>query len=266
MVDISVQQYNLVTNMLSFTIAVMGAGSIFFFAQRSEVLAKYRASITILGIVTAVATYNYFRLYQSWTSSFSVNNGVVRFSGIPYNDTLRYADWLLTVPLLLVALVLVLDMPTRQARLRSIVMGLLAAEMIVLGYPGQISTDPEARWIWWGVAMVPFLIIIVQLYGGMRQSVNAQATETRKLIAGARFLTVLTWSAYPVIYVLPLVGITGSIAFISTEVGYAVADMLAKVAYGVMIYLAAAGKSVPDLERTHVPAAMPRAAGAKTLA
>ncbi len=57
-----------------------------------------------------------------------------------YNDIVRYADWLLTVPLLVIALILVLDMPARQARLRCLVLGVQAAEMILLGYAGQIST------------------------------------------------------------------------------------------------------------------------------
>jgi bacteriorhodopsin len=236
MYEMSLNQFELVVNVFSFTIAAMGAATAFLFLQRSEVLPRYRAVVAISGLVTLIATYNYFRLYNSWHEAFVLVNGVVKYTGHGYNDTYRYADWLLTVPLLVIVLVLVLDLPPRQVRLRSTVLGLQAAEMILLGYPGQISTVAATRWLWWGAAMVPFAIIIQQLYIGLADAVRTQPTAVRGLIVGARFMTVLVWCFYPVVYVLPLVGVTGSTEFIATQIGYAGADLLAKAAYGIMIY------------------------------
>ncbi len=59
----------------------------------------------------------------------------------------------------------------------------------------------------------------------------------------ARFVTVLTWCFYPMVYVMPMLGITGSAVFISSQIGYAVADLLAKVGFGALIYLIAARKT-----------------------
>ncbi len=245
---LNLTQYELVVNVFSFTIAAMGAATLFFFLQRGELLPRYRGVAAILGIVTMVATYNYFRLYDGWATAFDVLHGVVRATGRPYNDTYRYADWLLTVPLLVIALVLVLDMPARQARLRCLVLGLQAAEMILLGYPGQISTVTSTRWLWWGAAMVPFLIIVQQLYIGLAEAVAAQPKEARGLVVAARFMMLVTWCFYPAVYILPLVGVTGSTAFIATQVGYAGADITAKAVYGLLIFLIAARKSQIERE------------------
>jgi bacteriorhodopsin len=155
---------------------------------------------------------------------------------------------LLTVPLLVIALVLVLDMPARQARLRCLVLGLQAAEMILLGYPGQISTVTSTRWLWWGAAMVPFLIIVQQLYIGLADAVAAQPKEARGLVVAARFMMVLTWCFYPAVYILPLVGVTGSTSFIATQVGYAGADITAKAVYGLLIFMIAYRKTQIERE------------------
>lgn len=243
--DISLVQYNLVVNMFSFTIGTMGAAAIFFYSKSRDVLPKYRTGVTLLALVSAVACYNYFRLLFSWKDAFSIMNGVVTATGIPYDDSYRYADWLFTVPLLLIALVLVLDLPARQARNRGIILGLLAAEMIVLGYPGLITTRTDARWVWWAVAMVPFTIIMYQLYVTMAKIVDAQPEAARRLVSRARFATLLSWSFYPAIYLLPLAGVVGTAALISTQIGYAVADMVAKAVYGVLICAVAVSKSQP---------------------
>ncbi len=245
MLTISLVQYDLVSNVFSLVIAVMGGATLFFFLQRAELAPRYRVVATLAGIVTLTATYNYARLLGSWAAAFSPSHGALTATLYRFNETYRYADWLLTVPLLLIMLVLVIDLPRRQAQIRCFVLGLQAAEMILLGYPGQISTDATTRWAWWGAAMVPFAIIIYQLYVTLAKSVRAQPEEARHLIVAARFLTVMIWCTYPVIYLLPMFGYTGAASVVLTQVGYAAADVAAKAVYGVMIYLIAARKSVP---------------------
>ena len=195
-----------------------------------------------------VATYNYARIYVSWHDAFAVVNGAVTSTGVPYTDTFRYADWLITVPLLLVAFVTVLDLPPRQIRLRSIILALLGAEMIAVGYPGQIATSIETRWLWFGVGMIPFVIILIQLFGSLGNAIEAEPAEGRTAIRLARLGLVLSWPVYAVVYVLPLLGFKGSFVFVGIQVGYALADISAKALYGVLIWSAASAKSARRAE------------------
>jgi len=247
MLSITANQFDLVHNVLSLTITAMGAATVFFFLQRSEVLAKYRVVVTLAGIVTMIASYNYVQLLASWDASFINVGGSIKATPHIYNEAYRYADWLLTVPILMVMLIMVIDLPKRQAQVRSFVLGLQAAEMIVLGYPGQVSTDPTTRWLWWAAGMVPFGIILYQLYVSLAQAVRTQPEEARHLIVAARFLTVAVWCTYPIIYVLPMLGVVGTTSFIATQIAYAFADITAKAVYGVMIYMIAMRKSHPEL-------------------
>ncbi len=243
MLEMSIGQVNSVTYVFAATIAAMGGAAIFFAMQRSEAAPKYRVVLALLSVVCLIAAYNYRILYLGWTEAYSVVDGAVKVSGLAYNDSYRYADWLLTVPTLLVVLVLVMDLPPARARLRCVVLGTQAVEMVVLGYPGQGAPDMMTRWLWWIVAMVPFVIIIHQLYVALRASVDNQPPAARGLVSAARFLTVSVWSVYPVLYLLPILGLTGPLTFATTQVTYALADVTAKAAFGMLIYTTVMRKS-----------------------
>lgn len=243
MIQLTVDQLNLVSNTFSFTIGALAITTVFFFLQRREVAPRYRLVVTILGLVTMIAAYSYFRLLEKWTQAFTVVNGVAQSTGLLYDDSYRYADWLLAVPLLLMCYVLSLDLPQKQARSRSIIFALLAVDMIVTGYPGQVATTTDARLFWWAASMLPYALIILQFYVGLAPAIRRQPAQVRSLVVNARTLTVLIWCFYPVVYVLPLLDIGGTNAFIGIQIGYAVADIVAKAGYGLILYAVVMKKS-----------------------
>jgi bacteriorhodopsin len=250
--QITLGQYSLVYNAFSCTIAVMGAATIFFFLRSFQVAPAYRTALTVTGLVTLIACYNYFRIFTSWQAAFTIVDGVIKPSGMPFNDALRYVDWLLTVPLLLVELILVMRLPSAETISRATKLGVLAAIMVGLGYPGEISSDVGTRWIWWAAAMIPFIIIVYDLFVGLKASIAAQPQGVRGLVSNARWLTVISWCFYPIVFVFPMVGFTGGSATISVQLGYTVADVVAKVMFGVFIYLIAARKSELEYANTAV--------------
>ena len=74
-------------------------------------------------------------------------------------------DWLLTVPLLLMELVFVMGFKeTSQTVKYSTILGSLAALMIILGYPGEIADSLVVRWVFWALAMLPFIAIVIVLF------------------------------------------------------------------------------------------------------
>jgi len=84
------------------------------FFGRSQVAKPYRTAVTVTALVTLVACYHYFRIFDSWVSAFTVVNGTIKPTGIAFNDAYRYVDWLLTVPLLLLELLLVMKLPQKR--------------------------------------------------------------------------------------------------------------------------------------------------------
>jgi len=83
---ISFGEYSLVYNAFSFTIAMMGAATLFFWLSRSQVADAYKTALTISGLVTVIAFYHYFRIFDSWTAAFAVTNNDVKPTGVAFND------------------------------------------------------------------------------------------------------------------------------------------------------------------------------------
>ncbi|CAE8721629.1 unnamed protein product [Polarella glacialis] len=248
----SYAEWNATYNALSFGIAAMGSATIFFWLQLPNVSKSYRTALTITGIVTLIATYHYFRIFNSWVEAFEVvskdgGNYAVELTGAPFNDAYRYVDWLLTVPLLLMELILVMKLPQQETVGLGWKLGLASALMVALGYPGEIQEDLAVRWWFWFLAMIPFCYVVFTLVVGLAESTSKQPSPAAaSLVSTARYLTVLSWCTYPVVYIIKNVGLAGPKATMYEQVGYSIADVVAKAVFGVLIWAIAAEKSTME--------------------
>jgi bacteriorhodopsin len=243
--DLSFGQYELIYNAFSFGTATFLAATLFFWLGLSQVAPKYKTALIITGLVTFIAGYHYLRIFASWGEAYTVIDGVVTATGVPFNVAYRYVDWLLTVPLLLVELILVMGLSREETVRKSIALGGAAALMIVLGYPGEVSGGIDStRFIWGALSMIPFLYIVVSLFSGLSESIAKQPESVRGLVSMARWVVILSWSFYPVVYFAPFVmSLDGGTATAVIEVGYTIADVVAKAVFGVMIFMIAVRKS-----------------------
>jgi bacteriorhodopsin len=73
-----------------------------------------------------------------------------------------------------------------------------------------------------------------------------QPERVRVLFRNMRLLILATWGFYPIVYMAPFIGLSGASADVSIQVGYTIADVLAKAGYGVLIYAVARNKSEND--------------------
>ena len=241
MENLSFNEYQLFYNFFSFTFAAMAAGTLFSWLNLGSVSASYRPAMVVTGLVTFIAAYHYLQIFISFDGAYSAVDGVVSSTGEAFNVTYRYVDWLLTVPLLLIELILVMKLSSSETLNRCVVLGSAAALMILLGYPGEISTDLAGRLSWGLAAMIPFLFIVYVLFFGLKSSIEAQPIEARGLVSQACWVVVITWSFYPVVYFLPMLGFES--AGVAVEIGYSIADIAAKVGFGILIYMIARKKS-----------------------
>lgn len=248
MQDITAGQYQLVYNFFSFTIAAMAATTLFLWLNRSQVAKYYRPAITISGLVTFIAAYHYVRILDSWDGAYEVIDGTITATGVAFNDAYRYVDWLLTVPLLLVELILVMRLSKSETISKSVRLGTLAAVMILLGYPGEISDVAGVRWLWWSLSMIPFLWIVYELFVGLKASLESQPASARGLVNTARYLTIFAWAFYPIVFLFPMLGLQGGVADTFVQVGYSIADIVAKAVFGILIFFIAVRKSEAEGE------------------
>ncbi len=244
--ELSIGQHSLVLNFLSFAIATLAAASLFYFIGPG-VGKRYRIAVVVSGLVCFIATYHYLRIYDSFITAYTLEKSgdAARYlaSGKPFNDFYRYADWFITVPLLMVELVAVLALKRSESRILLTKLVIATALMIALGYPGEISADAGTRWVFWALSMIPFLYTLYVLFIELGNALERQPEAVRGLISTARIVVLITWAFYPIVFAIKTFTGTTAEGEVAIQVGYSIADVTAKAGYGLVIYLIARRKS-----------------------
>merc|ERR1719413_70036 len=158
----------------------MMATTMYLWFRSTAVRDQFKSAVLISGLVTFIAAYHYIRIFNSWVEAYKYSAGKPdpELTGVPFNDAYRYMDWLLTVPLLLIEILLVMKLDPEEFNSKSWKLGLGSALMIVSGYYGElvITGDLTPRWICWFVSMLFFLYIVYELQYGLAGAV-AQETD-----------------------------------------------------------------------------------------
>merc|ERR1711997_1135325 len=247
-------QFQAVYNVLSFTLASMMSTTMYLWFRAGAVQDKYKSAVFISGLVTFIAAYHYMRIFDSWVAAYSYSTAHVdpQLTGVPFNDAYRYMDWLLTVPMLLMEIVLVMNLSPQEANEKCWTLGVISAVMIIVGYPGELIIDEKdlpTRWKYWGLAMLAFLYIVHTLLVGLADATMKESDPTiSEKIRMAQIFTVISWLTYPVVYVFPMLGFTGGQAVVAIQCGYCVSDIISKCGVGLIIYAITAAKSKGMME------------------
>lgn len=220
-----------VYNVLSFGTAVMLGAFVYFLTQIKSVSKQYQSGVAISAVVVGIAGYHYYRMWSGWAEG-TVNEGY------------RYADWLITVPLLIIELLIVLGVtPDRRKKLMFTLVPATVL-MIGLGYPGEVSGDNGTKWLFWILAMLPFLYILAVLWVELKAAGARETGEISKAIRNATGILLITWMVYPIAYLFPVIFDSGHEgAEVARQVGYTIADITAKCLYGLMILKIAKARS-----------------------
>merc|ERR1712134_240381 len=162
------------------------------------VVDKYKSAVLISGLVTFIAAY-------------------------------RYMDWLLTVPLLLIEILLVMKLDAQTYSAKAKTLGVGSALMIVSGYYGElvVTGDLTPRWACWFLSMSFFLYIVFELLVGLSDATNMEPDlEIKGKIQTAQLMTVISWCTYPIVYLFPMFGIEAAEAVVGIQIGYCASDII----------------------------------------
>lgn len=240
-------QHLLVLNALHLTVALLGGAALLFTLLRAQVASAYRLALSLMAVAVGMAAYHYVNLLASYGAAYALQDRMYVPTGQPFDDALRYADWLGTVPLILSALMLVLDVGRRKSASLVTRLVLAALAMIGLGYLGEVQhTNLALRALWGAASCVPFGYVLFMLWTELRGVLSYDSLRVRSLFSQLRLLLLASWSLHPLVYAFPLLGLSGAGTFVLGQVGHSVADICAKVLYGLMIYAIAREKTLSD--------------------
>ena len=208
------------------------ASTAFFFLETQRVSAKWKTSLTVSGLVTLVAAVHYFYMRDVWVET---------------GDTptvYRYIDWLITVPLLMVEFYLILRAIGNVSGgiFWRLMIGTLV--MLVGGYAGEIGYINE--WLGFIIGMAGWAYILYEIFAGEAGKMSAdQAPESVKsAFSTMRWIVTIGWAIYPLGYFYGyLASGDPASAANSLNVIYNLADVLNKIAFGVIIWNVAVTES-----------------------
>ena len=120
--------------------------------------------------------------------------------------------------------------------------GVQTCALPIFGYPGEISNDKNTAILWGVLSTIPFLYILYVLFVELGKSLERQPAGVADTVGRLRLLLIATWGVYPISYILNL-GEQNASAFVGVQVGYTIADILAKCVFGLTILKIARMKS-----------------------
>lgn len=234
-------QFGLVQQIFSLCFATMFAAFVYFMVTRRDASPKYRPAIIVSGLVVLIASYHYLRIYESWNAAFTLEGGVYVPTGESFDSAYRYADWLLTVPLLMVELVYILALTRARALSLKIKLVVASVLMIVTGYMGQSSLgagqDSTGALLFWGtVSTIPFVYILVKIWQVVGDAMPDMPEEAATTARNLRLLFLGSWGVYPIAYLVLGFANDAAWLFVGVQVAYTIADLIAKPGYGMLLH------------------------------
>ena len=207
--------------------AVMAAGALFFFVERSTVKASWQTSLTVAALVCFVAFWHYMYMRDVWVATGE--------SPTVY----RYIDWLITVPMQIVEFYLILAACTAVSL--GVFWKLLAGSLVMLlgGYAGEtgmFGVTPLAGFI---VGMAGWIFIIYYIFVGEAAQIKDSAGNENLVMAfdGIKWIVTIGWAIYPIGYFMGYLG--GGVDANGLNTLYNLADLVNKFLFGLVIWYAA---------------------------
>jgi bacteriorhodopsin len=208
------------------------ASTVFFFLERDRVSAKWKTSLTVSGLVTLVAAVHYFYMRDVWVETGSTPT------------VYRYIDWLITVPLLMIEFYLILSAIAKVPAgvFWRLMVGTLV--MLVGGYVGEAGY--VAVWPAFIVGMIGWAYILYEIFMGEASKINANSAppSVQSAFNTMRWIVTIGWAIYPVGYFFGyLTGSNPADSANALNVIYNLADVLNKIAFGLIIWKVAVTES-----------------------
>lgn len=244
-------QHSIITYALVVAGFALLAGLARAWLTRDEVGARYRTAVIARIAVMAIATVTYGILLVTFTAGYErTPAGFVPTASALDLILPRYAEWTVTVPLLVVELLAVTALAGAALRRTRYLAMSAAFAMILAGFIGGVvlyrGQDATALLIWGGISVVFWIAVNVVLVRAVRASIPVLTAESGMLLRRAAVILLTGWVIYPVVYLLPLV--VGGAAWATTlQVVLSAADVIVKVGFSGVIHRIAKLRTAEDV-------------------
>ena len=229
-------QWQIVAHILVLGFAAQAAGFVYFITTMKDVSPRYRTASVLGAIVMVSAFLLLYAQSVNWQNSFVYQSGVFVLGEGIFSNGFRYLNWLIDVPLLLLQLVIVLGLGAAAGKRLGILFVGSGVAMIITGYVGQFyeTTNLASLWAWGGVSTIFYIVLLYLAWSEIGKALPKMPKESIGMMKSIRWLFVVFWTFYPIAYIIPAILPTAD-GVVTRQLLFTIADIVAKVIYGVMI-------------------------------
>ena len=206
------------------------ATGLFLWLERDNVNPKWKTALTVSGMVCFIAAVHYYYMRGNLDATDVVS--------------IRYIDWLITVPLQMVEFYIVLAAVTAvSAGVLNRLLG-FSVLMLIFGYLGEVNVANADALVTpvvgFAGGMLCWGLMLREIWSGEAAEVNAGSKNAAAAYAfdGMKKIVTFGWAIYPIGYFLGYFT-TGGVDMDLTNQVYNLADFVNKILIGMIVYAAA---------------------------
>ena len=221
-------QYSFLITFIAFC-----AATFYFVLERDSLPVEFRSTATLAACYLGIGAINYF-LMLGYVPRDGMMEGLVKFP-----TELRYVDWLLTTPLMLIKFPSLLG----AASNRMLLVLLIVADviMIITGYAAEVIFRRGAineAWPYFLVGFIAFLFILYLLYSVVSSAQEDALGPISEGLDSMKKFILVGWSIYPICFILIMISNTPEMK-VSRELLFNIADAVNKIGLAVIAVSAA---------------------------
>lgn len=210
----------------------MAAGTLYFVLERGELKGEGRTSATYAALITFIAAILYWQMKDMVAFPFPGD-----VSLIAHTMPVRYLDWVLTTPLLLIEFGLIASLAGAE---KGLTYRLVLADivMIVTGYFGEIGVAGSAgNYVNFVISSAAWVYIAYTLW---QLKPTKGTVAVKAAISNMKKFVIFGWMVYPIGTAIQEIlelnnsdAETVKLAVCSAAIIYVIADVVNKVGFGI---------------------------------
>jgi sensory rhodopsin len=223
----------------SFFLAMLAmlATALFMLIHQNSLPDRFKNVGSVSIVLLSIAGASYYFMLQTYQQGVATGGG-------KFPTHIRYVDWILTTPLLLLEFPLLLGVGKKGAKFmkKLVILDIL---MILSGYIAELnSTNPPLHYGMFFVSCLCWLAIAFQILMALQTIPPHVGPALRGALKFISMLFLLGWAVYPLGFLSPLMQIAPDVR----ELCYNIADVINKVGPAIAIFIAIRGTQAEEAE------------------
>lgn len=213
-------------------LAMLG-GAYYFSLMKSAVPIEYQSSVATSAVYCFMASI----MYAYMNYKFGIGTETLKAGQYP--TTLRYIDWIVTTPLIVLKFPQLLGGDDRSSAIATLVI-IADFIMIIFGFIGETAINTSSGgefnligFAMFGVSMLAWLFILFILYSTVTEAAANKLGPIQEGLSKLKLFILIGWAIYPLGYVLTLLSSNPDLR-LWRELIYNVADLFNKVGFGMV--------------------------------